>query len=126
MGVRREPEGVRRTLLLRERRHLRALLDERPDDAARDQSDGHAEADQRRELRPAQHEIRDENLRPDEHQHQRERILQIMEAMHHRRQREIKRAEAKRSEEHTSELQSLMRISYAVFCLNKKKKTTHI
>src|SRR3546814_6542409 len=30
-----------------------------------------------------------------------------------------------RSEEHTSELQSLMRISYAVFCL-KKKKTTYI
>src|SRR3546814_5798267 len=30
-----------------------------------------------------------------------------------------------RSEEHTSELQSLMRISYAVFCL-KKKKLTHI
>src|SRR3546814_9653761 len=38
----------------------------------------------------------------------------------------------KRSEEHTSELQSLMRISYAVFCLKKKKqkkspnKTNHI
>src|SRR3546814_4987091 len=32
----------------------------------------------------------------------------------------------KRSEEHTSELQSLMRISYAVFCLKKKKtQTTH-
>src|SRR3546814_1760145 len=31
-----------------------------------------------------------------------------------------------RSEEHTSELQSLMRISYAVFCLKKKKKhATH-
>src|SRR3546814_8820434 len=30
-------------------------------------------------------------------------------------------AAACRSEEHTSELQSLMRISYAVFCLNKKK-----
>src|SRR3546814_9106313 len=29
-----------------------------------------------------------------------------------------------RSEEHTSELQSLMRISYAVFCLKKKKHTT--
>src|SRR3546814_10880975 len=28
-----------------------------------------------------------------------------------------------RSEEHTSDLQSLMRISYAVFCLKKKKKT---
>src|SRR3546814_1786617 len=30
----------------------------------------------------------------------------------------------RRSEEHTSELQSLMRISYAVFCLKKKNKTT--
>src|SRR3546814_10523996 len=30
----------------------------------------------------------------------------------------------KRSEEHTSELQSLMRISYAVFCLKKKKRNT--
>src|SRR3546814_4194556 len=30
--------------------------------------------------------------------------------------------EGKRSEEHTSELQSLMRISYAVFCLKKKTK----
>src|SRR3546814_3479047 len=29
----------------------------------------------------------------------------------------------RRSEEHTSELQSLMRSSYAVFCLNKKKQT---
>src|SRR3546814_1770123 len=32
---------------------------------------------------------------------------------------------AARSEEHTSELQSLMRISYAVFCLKKKKTTRH-
>src|SRR3546814_3017081 len=32
-------------------------------------------------------------------------------------------ARAHRSEEHTSELQSLMRISYAVFCLNKKIHT---
>src|SRR3546814_10457633 len=30
----------------------------------------------------------------------------------------------RRSEEHTSELPSLMRISYAVFCLNKKKKSS--
>src|SRR3546814_6569048 len=35
------------------------------------------------------------------------------------------RPTARRSEEHTSELQSLMRISYAVFCLKKKKKTTN-
>src|SRR3546814_3986645 len=31
----------------------------------------------------------------------------------------------RRSEEHTSELQSLMRISYAVFCLKKKKDNVH-
>src|SRR3546814_3942478 len=34
-----------------------------------------------------------------------------------------KLASGERSEEHTSELQSLMRISYAVFCLKKKNKT---
>src|SRR3546814_4969069 len=45
-------------------------------------------------------------------------------------QRAVRHAEAialcgdGRSEEHTSELQSLMRISYAVFCLQKKKSTT--
>src|SRR3546814_5800154 len=49
----------------------------------------------------------------------------------HRRLDDAVRREARRrggdpfrSEEHTSELQSLMRISYAVFCL-KKKKTKH-
>src|SRR3546814_6313251 len=35
-------------------------------------------------------------------------------------------ASGQRSEEHTSELQSLMRISYAVFCLKKKKKKQNI
>src|SRR3546814_8086765 len=39
-----------------------------------------------------------------------------------RRRRHRRRAD-RRSEEHTSELQSLMRISYAVFCLKKKKQT---
>src|SRR3546814_3236469 len=34
-------------------------------------------------------------------------------------------ATVRRSEEHTSELQSLMRISYAVFCLKKKKTRSH-
>src|SRR3546814_3144243 len=36
--------------------------------------------------------------------------------------RDLHSTEPTRSEEHTSELQSLMRISYAVFCLKKKKK----
>src|SRR3546814_7899368 len=37
----------------------------------------------------------------------------------------LQRPAVERSEEHTSELQSLMRISYAVFCLKKKKNTKH-
>src|SRR3546814_3702008 len=45
------------------------------------------------------------------------------------RRRDQQRAEMhrwlERSEEHTSELQSLMRISYAVFCLKKKKHQEH-
>src|SRR3546814_4204920 len=39
---------------------------------------------------------------------------------------QIEVAKLVRSEEHTSELQSLMRISYAVFCLKKKKNTQQI
>src|SRR3546814_4674650 len=39
-----------------------------------------------------------------------------------RSQASINVAQGLRSEEHTSELQSLMRISYAVFCLKKKKQ----
>src|SRR3546814_4029638 len=38
--------------------------------------------------------------------------------------RTLNKVAAERSEEHTSELQSLMRISYAVFCLKKKKRET--
>src|SRR3546814_5786223 len=41
------------------------------------------------------------------------------------RQHQFWKVELVRSEEHTSELQSLMRISYAVFCLKKKKRNTH-
>src|SRR3546814_4521656 len=37
----------------------------------------------------------------------------------------VEQADAYRSEEHTSELQSLMRISYAVLCLKKKKQHSH-
>src|SRR3546814_9940491 len=37
----------------------------------------------------------------------------------------VRAYDGSRSEEHTSELQSLMRISYAVFCLKKKKKIQH-
>src|SRR3546814_9818813 len=43
-----------------------------------------------------------------------------------RRPQPTRRLRARRSEEHTSELQSLMRSSYAVFCLKKKKKITRL
>src|SRR3546814_3923991 len=48
----------------------------------------------------------------------------LREIAGHRDQLDVARAafDAERSEEHTSGLQSLMRISYAVFCLKKKKK----
>src|SRR3546814_10160780 len=44
-------------------------------------------------------------------------------SLHHQSARTC---EDQRSEEHTSELQSLMRISYAAFCLKKKNPTTQI
>src|SRR3546814_10241010 len=50
-------------------------------------------------------------------------LAAIAYATVHEREKSIVR-EAKRSEEHTSELQSLMRISYAVFCLKKKPNQT--
>src|SRR3546814_6659107 len=52
--------------------------------------------------------------------------IAVSSARPHRAGRQQQRAvmQAKRSEEHTSELQSLMRISYAVFCLKKTHKTT--
>src|SRR3546814_4183438 len=45
--------------------------------------------------------------------------VDLLEACHQRQRRRL--GGLVRSEEHTSELQSLMRISYAVFCLKKKK-----
>src|SRR3546814_2070617 len=63
--------------------------------------------------------------------HQLQRFLGIERRLQHEaaaaRQRPAERLRkiAGRSEEHTSELQSLMRISYAVFCLKKKKERKH-
>src|SRR3546814_3843281 len=51
----------------------------------------------------------------------RQRILQLLLDRALERTRAVDRV---RTEEHTSELQSLMRISYAVFCLKKKKQKT--
>src|SRR3546814_1811534 len=49
-------------------------------------------------------------------------VRYLVEGQHrHIRQMLAQKLKQRRSEEHTSELQSLMRISYAVFCLKKKK-----
>src|SRR3546814_3589930 len=54
-----------------------------------------------------------------------DRLFEVADDLRHARLGETElaggRGHAARSEEHTSELQSLMRISYAVFCLKKKK-----
>src|SRR3546814_7890487 len=58
------------------------------------------------------------NMAPDVHS----ALIDIV-ASEARTGREAAEDYVRRSEEHTSELQSLMRISYAVFCLKKKTKT---
>src|SRR3546814_155628 len=71
-----------------------------------------------------QHEHRggtDEITRPEDRN-----IMQVeMEAVQEETTGRVTRMDHLRSEEHTSELQSLMRISYAVFCLKKKIKRTN-
>src|SRR3546814_3304624 len=52
------------------------------------------------------------------------KIHRTCDASPHDHARDTRLESLLRSEEHTSELQSLMRISYAVFCLKKKKKQT--
>src|SRR3546814_16881709 len=51
------------------------------------------------------------------------RRVQVLVELTQLRARAWRRLSVRRSEEHTSELQSLMRISYAVFCLKKKTVT---
>src|SRR3546814_10063064 len=54
--------------------------------------------------------------------HHHQLLQQLASRLHGREVREVVGTIGmRRSEEHTSELQSLMRISYAVFCLKKKK-----
>src|SRR3546814_8221264 len=65
--------------------------------------------------------VHSEVMLPDgapEHLSNRETLWNAVEAAELRKDAQLAR-EIERSEEHTSELQSLMRISYAVFCLNK-------
>src|SRR3546814_3794572 len=60
---------------------------------------------------------------PKRHYSQRHAFAHIPAALRHENAPLFFRPCPRRSEEHTSELQSLMRISYAVFCLKKKHKS---
>src|SRR3546814_1467378 len=61
-----------------------------------------------------------------ESQHSREGPARAANRSAYDRRRRKQPTHRERSEEHTSELQSLMRSSYAVFCLKKKNKQIHI
>src|SRR3546814_989885 len=69
-------------------------------------------------------ELRDRKRRSDDFPQRHSRRYRIL--VHVGRQRRTGDWHRGRSEEHTSELQSLMRISYAVFCLKKKNTTTQV
>src|SRR3546814_3179648 len=66
------------------------------------------------------HQIRWRNMHPIIRESSADRLLSIVDIILRLLIRVT--ASSPRSEEHTSELQSLMRISYAVFCLKKKNK----
>src|SRR3546814_4541689 len=62
---------------------------------------------------------------PDQGEPQAPAARDLRQIWHRRLRRLCRLLHGRRSEEHTSELQSLMRISYAVFCLKKKKKRSN-
>src|SRR3546814_4490447 len=107
--IRRPPRSTRTDTLFPYTTLFRSGHDEAPltpVDSSADREGRHASTGQTKRRRAV-----DLRLRPAE-----------VEAHGLRDQREavVERAPGARSEEHTSELQSLMRISYAVFCLKKK------
>src|SRR3546814_6904897 len=81
-----------------------------------DQED--AEADSRHQRQGDDHRIAEPVMVPPDVQHD----LEGTDPEDQQGKADI--VDGQRSEEHASELQSLMRISYAVFCLKKKKKKT--
>src|SRR3546814_10811362 len=89
------------------RRHGHRLVERR--------RSGHRRADERRARRFARTRTRDANRS--------QRALGGLERRADEEAGHGVRRRRRRSEEHTSELQSLMRISYAVFCLKKNKNT---
>src|SRR3546814_9726875 len=82
-----------------------------------------ARSERRRQIHPAQDHLRLSQPR-DRRDPERRQVAGRAEAEGHAaRGHRLSHPGSQRSEEHTSELQSLMRISYAVFCLKKKNKT---
>src|SRR3546814_8994359 len=79
-----------------------------------------------RGLNHADHDARDQRRNQDRRRRQRRDPQRLLRKAHEEIGvfHESDHLRSVRSEEHTSELQSLMRISYAVFCLKKKTKKT--
>src|SRR3546814_9775339 len=103
-------------LLVERRRLFEFLLDHQP----ADEIDAHVE--------PAHEDERDRRDRQQRRDRER-RVAQAHEidvGVVGNHFQKTHRSGPVRSEEHTSELQSLMRISYAVFCLKKKKNNTKL
>src|SRR3546814_6817470 len=99
------------------------MRDKRADDEhqCQDESRGHRHTDADEQHRIAMREVATAHTRTLHAEHRREYTADRREHTH----RTLARCHfivVHRSEEHTSELQSLMRISYAVFCLKKKNK----
>src|SRR3546814_1159761 len=71
------------------------------------------------------HNFGDRGVRHGEGRNLYQGLVRLLRAGKGSAEREGRGVRGIRSEEHTSELQSLMRISYAVFCLKKKKSNTN-
>ena len=93
-AAQRRIEGGRAETHLPHRRRRAARFPQRPEHARAKDGKGDAQRPGRRELGPA-HQIGDEHLRADEDQQQRQRVLEIGEAVQDRGQREIQRPQAK-------------------------------
>src|SRR3546814_9696845 len=109
--IRRPPRSTRTDTLVPYTTLFRSLRILEPRHRQRDQILQHEAPGPRARIHGGQDEQRLEQYRE-----------MIPKRLHRRAAHDM--GENLRSEEHTSELQSLMRISYAVFCLKKKNRTT--
>src|SRR3546814_1011639 len=118
--IRRRPRSTRTDTLFPYTPLFRSVLRERADVLRRVEHEVHVADVGRRAGRPEDGDRRRVVLQAVVEEPAQRRV-ELVHQRNHRLELELA-AGHRRSEEHTSELQSLMRISYAVFCLKKKQK----